>query len=319
MPPLKRTFLNTLSGGLFILISLGLPPSFLLAQEIPEDLLEDEHVREEFGVNKFTAPSIKKIFEDLETLGDLPYDKLKRPLPGNPPTNRTRLALELGGLIADGFLVVEAEKLLDLEEVGRALWKRAKILGAGTRLSSHTKSLLENSALGDWKQLKVELAKTQKDVEAEMVLMRDVDAAHLISLGGWLRAFEIACVTSLDPFDEKKAKILGRVDVAEYFLMSLNTLEPKIQETEHIQELTAGVDKLKNMLDVPESKAFTRSEVESMNALIGELIATTGKDTKKPAKPAKPAKSAKSAKADKNADKAKKPVAATKAGEPQKE
>ena len=56
-----------------------------------------------------------------------------------------------------------------------------------------------------------------------------------------------------------------------------------------------------------------------MNALIGELIATTGKDTKKPAKPAKPAKSAKSAKADKNADKAKKPVAATKAGEPQKE
>lgn len=305
MPPLTPTFLNTLSGGIFVLISLGLAPSSLLAQEIPEDLLEDEHVREEFGVNKFTAPSIKKIFEDLETLGDLPYEKLKRPLPGNPPTNRTRLALELGGLIADGFLVVEAEKLLDLEAVGRALWKRAKILGAGTRLSSHTKSLLENSALGDWKQLKVELAKTQKDVEAEMVLLRDVDAAHLISLGGWLRAFEIACVTALDPFDEKKAKILGRVDVAEYFLMSLQTLEPKVQETEHIQELTAGVEKLKNMLDVPESKAFTRNEVESMNTLIGELIATAGKGSDQPAKPSK-------------VDKAKKPVAAAEAEKPKK-
>ncbi len=302
MQPLTRKYLYSLSAGMSALLFFGVTPSPVSAQEIPEDLLEDAHVREEFGVNKFTAPSIKKIFEDLETLGDLPYEKLKRPLPGTPPTNRTRLALELGGLIADGFLVVEAEKLLDLEAVGRALWKRAKILGAGTRLSSHTKSLLENSALGDWKQLKVELAKTQKDVEVEMVLLRDVDAAHLISLGGWLRAFEIACVTSLDPFDAKKAKILARVDVAEYFLMSLQTLEPKVQETEHIQELTAGVERLKNMLDVPESKAFTQSEVESMNTLIGELIATAGNASKSAAK--KQGKSSKT-------DKTKKPVATT--------
>lgn len=282
MSPLKRTFPSVKGAGFFVLVLLGLNP-LLCAQEIPADLLEDPHVREEFGVNKFTAPSIKKIFEDLDSLGDLPYEKLKRPIPAKTPSDRTRLALELGGLIADGFLVVEAEKLLDLEAVGRALWKRAKILGAGTRLSSHTKSLLENSALGDWKQLKEELAKTQKDVEAEMVLLRDVDAAHLISLGGWLRAFEIACVTALDPFDEKKAKILGRVDVAEYFLMSLQTLEPKIQETEHIQKLTAGVEKLKNMLDVPESKAFTKSEVADMNTLINELITTAREKGVKPA------------------------------------
>ncbi len=274
MSPLTATLLSVKGAGFFALTLMGLSSVFLAAQEIPADLLEDEHVREEFGVNKFTAPSIKKIFEDLDTLGDLPYEKLKRPIPARTPTDRTRLALELGGLIADGFLVIEAEKILDLEAVGRALWKRAKVLGAGTRLSSHTKSLLENSVLGDWKQLKDELAKTQKDVEAEMVMLRDVDAAHLISLGGWLRAFEIACVTALDPFDEKKAKILGRVDVAEYFLMSLQTLEPKIQETEHIGKLTAGVEQLKNMLDVPESKAFTKSEVEDMNTLINELIAT---------------------------------------------
>lgn len=275
MNPITRSYLHSTGAGLFALAFLGTTGTFLHAQQIPPDLLEDEHVREEFGVNKFTAPSIKKIFEDLDSLGDLPYDELKRPIPTTTPSDRTELALQLGGLIADGFLVVEAEKLLDLEAVGRALWKRAKILGAGTRLSSHTKSLLENSALGDWKKLKDELAKTQKDVEVEMVLLRDVDAAHLISLGGWLRAFQIACVASLKPFDEKKARILGRVDVAEYFLMSLQTLEPKIQETAHIQKLTAGVEKLKNMLDVPESKAFTQDEVESMNALIAELISVT--------------------------------------------
>lgn len=297
MSPLTATVFSVKGAGLFVTVLFGLSPIFLNAQEIPADLLEDEHVREEFGVNKFTAPSIKKIFEDLDSLGDLPYEKLKRPIPAKTPSDRTRLALELGGLIADGFLVVEAEKILDLEAVGRALWKRAKVLGAGTRLSSHTKSLLENSALGDWTQLKEELAKTQKDVEAEMVLLRDVDAAHLISLGGWLRAFEIACVTALDPFDAKKAKILGRVDVAEYFLMSLQTLEPKIQETEHIQKLTAGVEQLKDMLDVPESKAFTKNEVQDMNTLINELISTARETSSKSKSKSNKSKSSKAKKA----------------------
>ena len=44
-----------------ILFSL-LGVCFLKSQEVPEDLIGDEHVREEFGVNRFTTPSIKKLF-----------------------------------------------------------------------------------------------------------------------------------------------------------------------------------------------------------------------------------------------------------------
>ena len=248
-------------------------PVSVRAQGIPDDLLEDEHVREEFGVNSFTTPSIRKIFADLETLRPLPYEKLKRSVPKNPPRDRSQLALALGGLIADGFLIVEAEKLFDLEEIGRALWKHAQVLGAGTRLSRHTKSLIENSALGEWDELKGELAKTQKDVEAEMVLLRDVDVAHLISLGGWMRAFEIACVASLESYSPDKARILGRVDVADYFHQSMLTLEPKLQETAHIQQLTKKLEELRDMLDVPATKAFSAAEVEQLRVKILEMIA----------------------------------------------
>lgn len=269
--PLPVSFAALTAGCLFSL-SLGLTPG-ARAQDIPDDLLEDEHVREEFGVNSFTAPSIRKIFSDLETLRPLPYDKLKRPVPKNPPRDRSQLALTLGGLIADGFLIVESEKLLDLEEIGRALWKHAQVLGAGTRLSRHTKSLIENSALGEWDELKGELAKTQKDVEAEMVLLRDVDVAHLISLGGWMRAFEIGCIASLERYSPDKARILGRVDVAEYFYESMQTLEPSLQETKHIQELTRKLEELRDLLDVPQTKAFSVAEVEQLRDKIGEMIA----------------------------------------------
>lgn len=272
-----KTYSHTVSvatwiTGFFLVAGILWTP-VATAQDIPEYLLDDEHVREEFGVNTFTTPSIRKIFSDLETLRPLPYDKLKRPAPMTPPRERSRLALVLGGLIADGFLIVEAEKLFDLEEIGRSLWNHAQVLGAGTRLSRHTKSLIENSVLGEWNQLKGELAKTQKDVEAEMVLLRDVDVAHLISLGGWMRAFEIGCVASLEDYNPDKARVLGRAEVADYFFHSMQTLEPSLQEEEHIQQLTVRLEELRDLLDVPETKAFTEAEVGNLRAKIAEMIA----------------------------------------------
>ncbi|MEM7144584.1 MAG: hypothetical protein AAF591_05585 [Verrucomicrobiota bacterium] len=301
--PLPRKLLVASLLALLSLLSLPLlAPGQQQEQEqqrpaIPEDLLDDEHVREEFGVNQFTTPSIKKLFVDLEQLGDLPYDTLRRDFPDKTPRDRTQLALSLGGLIADGFLVVQAQELAELERVGREVVKYTKILGTGTRVTSHLKSVIEHRALGDWDTLKDELATTQANVEAEMVLLRDVDAAHLIALGGWLRAFEIITITALqEPFAPEKANALKRVDIADYFLMSLETLEPDVVELPHIQRLHQGVTELRDKIDMPASKPFTRDELASMNQLVGELVNLSQADP--PPTPAQPAPAAPAAAAD---------------------
>ncbi len=244
----------------------------LQAQEIPEALLEDEHVREEFGVNKFTTPSIRKIFEDLQQLRPLPYDELKRISPETPPQDRTKLALTVGLLLADGFFAVEAEQLHDLEPVGRSLLNHAKSLGSGTRISSHMKSMLEKGARSDWDELKVELSRTQKDVEKEMVLIRDVDAANLISLGGWLRAFEIGCSASLNPYNPEKASILARSDIVEYFVSNLETLEPSIRNNETVANIREGLNDIQERVDLPEQEILSESEVEDLRALVEGLV-----------------------------------------------
>lgn len=211
-------------------------------QQIPEDLIGDEHVREEFGINHFTTPSIKKLFEALDDFGELPYGRLKRGIPKKIPRDRSLVALGLGNLIAEGFLIVQAEELPEIETIGRAVLKQAKVLGAGMRVTRHTKSILENSVLGKWENLKTELAKTQADVEAEMVLLRDVDIAHLVALGGWLRSFEIAAIIVSESYSEKKAGKLTRTDLLAYFLETLQGLEPKLRERAHIVSLTAGIE-----------------------------------------------------------------------------
>ncbi len=248
---------------------------FLPAQDIPDELLEDEHVREEFGVNKFTTPSIRKIFQDLETLRPLPYDELKRPMPEGTPQDRTELALTVGLLLADGFFAVESEQLFDLEPVGRSLLQHAKVLGSGTRISSHMKSLLEKGALNDWDALKIELARTQKDVEKEMVLIRDVDAANLISLGGWLRAFEIGCAASLNPYNPEKASILARPDVVEYFVLNLETLEPQIQKNEKVQRIRKDLGVIQEKIDLPKQEILSEEEIQELRAMVEELVDLT--------------------------------------------
>ena len=247
--------------------------------EVPDDLLEDEHLREEYGVNQFTTPSIRKIFGQMEALGSLPYEKLKRPVPKSTAGDRALVALSLGVLIGDGFLSVQTEKVSDLEDVGRAVLKHAKILGAGARVTEHAKSLLENSALGDWKTLRGDLAGTQKDVESDMVLLRDMEMAHLISLGGWLRGLQIASGTACDPFSPERAGLLARTDLLEYFSAMLAELNPAMQKRAYLKTLRTGLEEIRVLIDMPEGKPFEPAQVKSIyeksNALV-KLVSGAG-------------------------------------------
>jgi hypothetical protein len=238
---------------------------------IPEDLIGDEHLREEFGVNEFTTPSIGKLFEMLDSLGTLSYEKLHRKISDQTPSDRVVVALSLGALISDGFLVVQCEKVEAMEDVGRALLKHAKALGAGARVSKHTQSLFEHSLRGEWKDLRAELATTQADVEGEMVQIRDVDIAHLISLGGWLRAFQIATQSVEDGYQPERTRQLARRDIAEYYLMSVETLHPDLLEMAPLKRLKKGLEELMPMVDVPEGKMLTLEEVNALNAKADQL------------------------------------------------
>ncbi|MBB5037167.1 hypothetical protein [Prosthecobacter dejongeii] len=238
---------------------------------IPDDLLGDEHVREEFGVNQFTTPSIRKLFEMLDGLGKLSYDALKRPISRQTPSDRVLVSLGLGTLIADGFLIVQCEKVEAMEDVGRALIKYAKVLGTGSRMNRHTQSLFEHSIDGQWDKLRTELALTQADVEAEMVQLRDVDIAHLVSLGGWLRAFEIATRSVHDNYTPEKTLRLMRKDIAEYYLASLEHLSPRLQANESLKALRAGFQALLPLMDVPQDKPMTQGQVKALSDQAAKL------------------------------------------------
>jgi hypothetical protein len=239
---------------------------------VPEDLLEDEHLREEYGVNQFTTPSIRKIFGSLDQLGALPYEKLKRDVPKVKTTDRSLVSLSLGVLIGDGFLSAQCEKVEDLENIGRAVLQHAKALGVGARVRENAGAILENSALGDWKTLREDLAATQNDVEAEMVLLRDMEMAHFISIGGWLRGVQIISTAALEPFSPERAAVLARKDLTEYFSATLADLEPKLKKLPHVQALQTGIEEIRALIDLPEGKPFDKEQVQKIHDKAAELV-----------------------------------------------
>src|SRR5438067_8680335 len=123
-----------------ILVALTLVPAAI--SENQEEPTEDkQHEREELGVNAYTAPSIERIFAQLDQLRPLPFDQLKRELPQSIVAGREQKGLVFGGLIADGFLIVEVERKNLVENFGRVLMEQARALGVGDRVMRHSASL----------------------------------------------------------------------------------------------------------------------------------------------------------------------------------
>ena len=260
--------------GVFALPVAAVEPKPEAFKGIPADLVDDPHLREELGVNEFTAPSIAKVFDTLQFLMPLPVVETERKMPARMPMDRADLAIELGFLIADGFLVVQAEQLEKVEGMAKDLTRYGKALGAGDRVNRHAAGLLESAKKKDVKQLKKELSATQRDVEVELVTLRDADLAHLISLGGWIRALEVSTVAVDKQFSEERARKVMREDIADYYTESVAGLEPRISERPNyiaMRDLLAGLREEMVLKDGEEPTKETMKELRQQAAKLVEL------------------------------------------------
>jgi hypothetical protein len=239
---------------------------------IPADLLDDPHVREELAINEFTAPSISKLFDTLQFLMPLPLLETELKMPERMPLDRADLAIELGFLIADGFLVVQAEQLEKVEDLATKLTRYGKALGAGDRVNRHAASLLDSAKNKDVAQLKKELSSTQRDVEAELVILRDADLAHLISLGGWIRALQVSTVAVDKQFSAERARKVMREDIADYYTESVAGLEPRISERPNYRAMRDVLAGLRAEMVVREGEDPTPETLKEIREQAQKLV-----------------------------------------------
>jgi hypothetical protein len=251
--------------ALFILLLLAGPA--LKAAE-PVDI---SHVREELGVNAYTSPAISDVLDELRLLQPIPYPDVRRDPPTAAYPNRAQLALNLGACMADGFLVVAAERRTPVEPLARVLLRLAKALGVEEKITRHAKSLADLAAHDRWDDLKMELIALQKDVEEALMALRDEEIAHLISLGGWLRGLQFTAETIERSYSAQRSAQLLQTDLMDYFLDRLGTLSPPLKEMELFAGITARLKQVSAIVASAKNDSLTKEQVHEIARLAREI------------------------------------------------
>ena len=226
-----------------------------------------DHLREELGINEFTTPSIAVLLKALQALRPVPYEEVERALPLQNPGDRARLALSTGGVIADGFLAVVAEKQSRIEPVARALLRQAKGLGVGNHVTRHSRSVLEKALVKDWSGIHTELIGTQRDVEGGMMALRDEEIAHLVALGGWWRGLEITSGILSSHYTPQGATLIAQPGVMEYFADRIATMNPAFQKTKLWASLSGNLAEVRRLAVKPDKAPPALEDVRAIHAL----------------------------------------------------
>ena len=234
-------------------------------------LLDESHENVELGINVYTAPSITRIFDQLDTLPAIPEEYVLRNRPEKLPTHAGALALEMGYLLADGFLAVRSGHMNDIKPIAMDLSRYGNALGVGDKMNTHSASLLEHAEKGQLEEFKRVLASTQCDVNSELTALRDPDLSHLIALGGWIRALEASAAALCEQFDATKASVIFYPDAPEYFAEILQGVNPRTARRMQIEEMRTLLGEMVTLMTLQEGEQPTSEKVETLLNTVGKL------------------------------------------------
>ena len=265
---MPRTFHRSTVAAL-ALAALAFVPAKSAAQKpaVPAVPEISDHLREELGINEFTTPSIAVLLKALQALRPVPYEEVERALPQQNPGDRARLALSTGGVIADGFLAVVAEKQSRIEPVARALLRQAKGLGVGEHVTRHSRSVLEKALVKDWSGIHTELVGTQRDVEGGMMALRDEEIAHLVALGGWWRGLEITSGILSSHYTKQGATLVAQPAVIDYFAARITRMNPSFQKTKLWAALSGNLTAVRKLAVKADRTPPTLEDVRAIRVL----------------------------------------------------
>jgi hypothetical protein len=188
--------------------------------------------------------------------------------------NRAQIALNLGGLIADGFIAVEAKDSQQVKNIGSDIIKLAKALGASENLLRRGNSLNEFAENDEWDALQEELEATQNEVKTSMQSHSDQDLVILVSIGGWVRGTQVVSSAIMQNYDERSARVLRQPALVSFIESKLNAISPELGSEPLVKDVKAKLNGVEKLVSFPPAKAPTIDEVRKVRDAVGQMMET---------------------------------------------
>ena len=220
-------------------------------------------------VEDVVVPLPNEIFGALNKLGTVNWKEHVRSDKGSNFTERPRIALLLGTVIADGFIAVQAEDAPTVKEIGQRVLALAKGIGVGNSITPHAKAIIDAADKRKWESVRLELDRTQNSVQQAMTEVQDQKLSELVSLGGWLRGTEVLSSVVSKRFSQEGAELLHQPDLLDYFHEKLQKM-PANYDVAIVREIQAALVEVKPLIDMKGGQ-ISAASVKKVNEITTRL------------------------------------------------
>lgn len=221
-----------------------------------------------------SIPTPGELFAALEKPGKPNWSgQFRGPMP-TTYRNRAQIALNLGGLIADGFIAVEAQDSQQVKNIGTDIVKMAKALGVSENILSRGSSINEFAENNEWDALQEELEATQNEVKSSMQSHSDQDLVILVSLGGWIRGTQAVSAAVMQNYDERSAKVLRQPALVNFLHAKMNDCSPEMRDNPLVKTVSEQLAAMEQLVAFPPGQAPTADDVKKVNQAVGRIMET---------------------------------------------
>jgi hypothetical protein len=224
------------------------------------------------ATDTFTVPTPGELFAALNKQVKPNWSAQYRGPINTAYSDRSQVALNLGGLIADGFVAVDAMDAQQVKNLGRDILGLAKNLGISKEILARGNSITEFADDNDWNSLKEELEATQNEVKQAMESLHDDELVTLVTLGGWIRGTEVVSDVVLNNYSEQNASILRQPYLVKYLQGKLDDLPPRTKDSVLIKAVSAGLEKIGGIVSFPRGATMSKDDVQRLHDTAAELV-----------------------------------------------
>lgn len=219
-------------------------------------------------VDDVVVPLPNEVFGALNKLGGVNWREYVRNDKGSNFTERPRIALLLGAVIADGFIAVQAEDAPTVKEIGARVLALAKGIGVGGSITPHAKAITDAADKRNWVAVRSELDRTQNSVQQAMNEVHDEKLSQLVSLGGWLRGTEVLTAVVNKRYSEEGAELLHQPDLLVYFENKLQSMPE--YNLRLLLDIHAALLEVKPLIDIGDAQ-ISPAAVKKINEITTRL------------------------------------------------
>jgi hypothetical protein len=276
MPPLRKWLalsVISLAPALSAIADEQSATNTAVAESTP---LSADEMKNAAAVDALTVPTPGEFFAAIEKEGKPDWSSEYRPPISTNSTDRAQIALNLGTLIADGYIAVEAHDGQQVKNVGKDVLALAKKLSVSPSVLARSASITQFAENDQWDQLNEELEATQNEVKKALEENRDTDLITLVSVGGWIRGTEVVTGLLVKNYNADDARLLRQPALVSFLKGKLAELPDKIQKDPLVQNLNRELDGIQKMVSFSADHVPTAEEVKSLNLAAAKLTKEIG-------------------------------------------